>query len=109
MGACNLCKFSLEEKSKENKQTLITELDESLEKEKMDTIIRLKNQLEKQEEQIINEKVEEIYTAIDYFDKIIKSEEPDRAILEHIIDTVWIYHDKSVKFDLRADINYLVS
>ena len=75
----------------------------------MDTIIRLKNQLEKQEEQIINEKVEEIYTAIDYFDKIIKSEEPDRAILEHIIDTVWIYHDKSVKFDLRADINYLVS
>ena len=88
---------------------LITSTYESLEKEKMDTIIRLKNQLEKQEEQIINEKVEEIYTAIDYFDKIIKSEEPDRAILEHIIDTVWIYHDKSVKFDLRADINCLVS
>ena len=40
MGACNLCKFSLEEKSKENKQTLITELDESPEKEKKKDIIK---------------------------------------------------------------------
>ena len=31
MGTCNLCKFSKEEKSKEINQTLITELDESLE------------------------------------------------------------------------------
>ena len=40
MGACNLCKFSLEEKSKEKKQTLITELDESPEKEKKKSIIK---------------------------------------------------------------------
>ena len=40
MGTCNLCKFSKEEKSKEIKQTLITELDESPETKKNKSIIK---------------------------------------------------------------------
>ena len=40
MGTCNLCKFSKEEKSKEINQTLITELDESLETKKKKSIIK---------------------------------------------------------------------
>ena len=40
MGTCNLCKFSKEEKLKEINQTLITELDESLETKKKKSIIK---------------------------------------------------------------------
>ena len=40
MGTCNLCKYSKEEKSIEIKQTLITELDESLETKKKKSIIK---------------------------------------------------------------------
>ena len=39
----------------------------------MNTIIKLQKTLEKEEEEIINEKLEEIHTAIDYFDEIIKA------------------------------------
>lgn len=88
---------------------IITETYKSLEKEKMDTIIKLKKELEKEEQQIINEKIENIYTAIDYFDQIINSEEPSRENLENIIETIWIYHDKSIKFDLRVDIKSLIA
>ena len=42
-----------------------------------------------------------------YFDEIINCKEPNRAMLEYIIDTVWIYHDKTVKFDLKTNINLL--
>ena len=74
----------------------------------MNTIIQLKKLLEKEETEIVNEKIEEIHTAIDYFDEIINCKEPDRAILENLIDTVWISHDKSVRFDLKPDIKSLL-
>lgn len=86
---------------------LITDTYTKLEKEKLDTIIKLKKMLEKQEEQLITEKIENIKTAINYFDEIINCEEPSIAMLEYIIDTVWIYHDKTVKFDLKANIKLL--
>lgn len=74
----------------------------------MNTIIKLQKILEKEEEEIINEKMEGIHTAIDYFDEIIKAKEPNRAILEALIDIVWINHDKSVRFDLKPDIKLLI-
>lgn len=74
----------------------------------MNIIIKLKKLLEKEETEIVNEKIEEIHTAIDYFDKIINCKEPDRAILENLIDTIWISHDKSVRFDLKPDIKSLI-
>ena len=86
---------------------LIIDTYTKLEKEKLDTIIKLKKMLEKQEEQLIAEKIENIKTAINYFDEIINCKEPNRAMLEYIIDTVWIYHDKTVKFDLKTNINLL--
>lgn len=85
----------------------ITDTYTKLEKEKLNTIIKLKKMLEKQEEQLITKKIENIKTAINYFDEIINCEEPSRAMLEYIIDTVWIYHDKTVKFDLKANIKLL--
>lgn len=88
---------------------IVTESYEKLEKEKMDAIIKLKKLLEKEEKQIVEEKVEELDDAIYYFNKIIKANEPSRSVLENIIDTIWIYHDKTVKFDLKPDIKLLIS
>ena len=45
---------------------------------------------------------------MEYFDDILKSNEPNRYILECLIDKIWIYHDKSVKFELKPDIKKLV-
>ena len=87
---------------------LIIDIYTKLEQEKMDTIIKLKKLLEKEEEQIVCEKIEEFHTAIDYFDNIINCEEPSKIMLENLIETVWIYHDKSVRFDLKPDIKSLV-
>lgn len=81
----------------------------SLEQEKMNAIIKCKRMLSKEEEQIVKEKIEDIHNAIYYFDEIINCEEPNRIVLEFLIDTIWIYHDKTVKFDLKADIKNLIS
>ena len=54
------------------------------------------------------EKVKELKTAIEYFDEIILSDEPNRYILECLIDKIWIYHDKSIKFELKPDIAELL-
>ena len=43
----------------------------------MNTIIKLQKILEKEEEEIFNEKLEEIHTAIDCFDEIINAKEPN--------------------------------
>ena len=88
---------------------LISDTYEKLEKEKMNSIIKLRNLLEKEESQIVNDKIDELDNAIDCFNKIINSKEPNRAVLENIIDTIWIYHDKTVKFDLKPNIKLLIS
>lgn len=88
---------------------LITDTYTKLEKEKLDTIIKLKKMLEKEEEQLVTEKLENIKTAINYFDEIINCDEPSRATLEYLIDTIWIYHDKTIRFDLKPDIKLLAS
>lgn len=93
----------------DEQRQIITETYEDLEKEKMETIMKLNKMLQKEEEQIADEKIEEIYTAIDCFDKIIKLDEPNRTAIANIIDEILIYHDKSVKFELRADIKELIS
>ena len=45
---------------------------------------------------------------MEYFDEIISAEVPSRYALENIIDTIWIYSDKTVKFDLKVDIKKLI-
>ena len=45
---------------------------------------------------------------MEYFDDILKSNETNRYILECLIDKIWIYHDKSVKFELKPEISRLI-
>ena len=53
-------------------------------------------------------KQEKMKQTIDYFNQIIESEVPDKAILNMLIDKIYVYHDKSVKFELKIDISRLI-
>ena len=79
-----------------------------LEKDKTNRIEQLQKLLEQQQEDLDTEKIKRLKTAIEYFDDIIESNEPNRYSLECLIDKIWIYHDKSVKFELKPDIKKLV-
>ena len=76
-----------------------------VEKDKTNRIEQLQKLLEQQQEDLDTEKLK---TAIEYFDDILKSNEPNRYILECLIDKIWIYHDKSVKFELKPEISRLI-
>ena len=53
-------------------------------------------------------KTKKIKKAIDYFDEIIKSDKPDKAVMNEVLDKILIYHDKTIEFKLKVDINKLI-
>ena len=79
-----------------------------LELEKTSKIEKLQEILQKAEQDISKEKIKNLKTAMEYFDEIISAEVPSRYVLENIIDTIWIYSDKTVKFDLKVDTQKLI-
>lgn len=92
----------------EYQKQIIEDSYKELEVEKTSRIEKLQEILQKEEQEISKEKAMKLKTAIEYFDEIIGAEFPSRYVLENIIDTIWIYSDKSVKFDLRVDIKKLI-
>ena len=79
-----------------------------LEKEKTQKISNLKYLIEKNEKDLAQEKIEKAKTAIEYFDEVISCEEPNKLILRLLIDKIYIYHDRTVKFDLKPNIIKLI-
>lgn len=79
-----------------------------LELEKTSKIEKLQEILQKAEQDISKEEIIKLKTAMEYFDEIISAEVPSRYVLENIIDTIWIYSDKTVKFDLKVDTKKLI-
>ena len=79
-----------------------------LELEKTSKIEKLQEILQKAEQDISKEKIKKLKTVMEYFDEIISAEVPSRYVLENIIDTIWIYSNKTVKFDLKVDIQKLI-
>lgn len=79
-----------------------------LELEKTSRIEKLQKILQKAEQDISKEKIIKLKTAMEYFDELISAEVPSRYVLENIIDTIWIYSDKTVKFDLKVDTQKLI-
>ena len=75
-----------------------------LEKEKTQKISNLKQLIEKNEKDLAQEKIEKAKTAIEYFDEVISCEEPNKLVLRLLIDKIYIYHDRTVKFDLKPNI-----
>ena len=94
--------------SNEYQKQMIEASYKELELEKTSKIEKLQEILQKAEQDISKEKIKKLKTAMEYFDEIISAEVPSRYVLENIIDTIWIYSDKTVKFDLKVDIEKLI-
>ena len=98
----------LAENNNEYQRQMIEDSYKELEAEKISKIEQLQEFLNKAEQNISREKIKKIRTSMEYFDEIIFSEEPSRYVLENIIDTIWIYSDKTIKFDLKVDTPKLI-
>ena len=92
----------------EYQKQIIEKSYKELELEKTNKIEKLQEILNKSELEISKEKIKKLKTAMEYFEEIISSEVPSRYVLENIIDTIWIYSDKTVKFDLKVDAEKLI-
>ena len=79
-----------------------------LEKEKMQSISFLQALLEKDEDKNLKEKVNKLKISIEYFDDVINSEVPNKMLLRMIIDKIYIDRDKTIKFNLKTDINKMI-
>ena len=92
----------------EYQKQMIEKSYKELELEKTNKIEKLQEILNKSELEISKEKIKKLKTAMEYFEEIITSEIPSRYVLENIIDMIWIYSDKTVKFDLKVDAEKLI-
>lgn len=92
----------------EYQKQMIENTYKELENEKTNHIEKLQQILKKEEQEISKEKIKKLKTAIEYFDDIIESEMPNRYVLENIIDIIWIYSDKSIKFNLKVNMDKLI-
>ena len=90
----------------EYQKQMIEDTYKELEIDKTNQIEKLQQMLKKEE--ISKKRIKNLKTAIEYFNNIIESEVPNRYVIENIIDTIWIYSDKSVKFNLKADIKKMI-
>ena len=78
------------------------------EEEALEFIEKTKKKLQELKNEDLEIKQEKMKQTIDYFNQIIEAEVPDKAVLNMLIDKIYIYHDKSVKFELKIDINKII-
>lgn len=57
----------------------------------------------------LERKSDKLKTSVEYFDEVINSEVPNRIILQMIIDKIYIYRDKTIRFNLKTDIEKLIT
>ena len=74
----------------------------------MQSIAYLQGLIQSDEKKSLEEKIQELKTALEYFDEIINAKEPNRIILQMIIDKIYIHRDKTIRFSLKADIEKLL-
>ena len=80
---------------------------EELEKEKMNNISYLNSLIESDEKKNSEKKLQKLKTAIQYFDEIIETQKPNRMMLQMIINKIYIDKDKTIRFELKTDIEKL--
>ena len=78
-----------------------------LEEEKRQNIYFLQTTIEADEKKTLEENIIKLKTAVEYFDEIINSEEPNRMILQMLINKIYIYRDKTISFKLKSNIEKL--
>lgn len=79
-----------------------------LEEEKRQSIYFLQTVIETDEKKTLEENIIKLKTAVEYFDEIINSKEPNRMILQILIDKICISRDKTIIFKLKSDINKII-
>ena len=79
-----------------------------LEEEKRQNISYLQIAIESNEKKQLEEKSNKLKTAVEYFDEIIKSEVPNRMILQMLIDKIYINREKMIRFELKTDIEKMI-
>ena len=80
----------------------------SIEEEKRQNISYLQIVIESNEKKQLEEKANKLKTAVEYFDEIIKSEVPNRMILQMLIDKIYINREKMIRFELKTDIEKMI-
>ena len=79
-----------------------------LEEEKRQRITYLQGLIQSDEKKNSEKKVQKLKTAIEYFDEIIEIQNPNRMILQMIINKIYIDKDKTIRFELKTDIEKLI-
>lgn len=92
----------------ENKKIFLENTYKSLEEEKYREIEKVRKLLSKLHNEKLEMKQEKIKQTVDYFNQIIENDDPDKAILSMLIDKIYIFHDKSVKFELKINVNKIL-
>ncbi len=66
-----------------------------------ETLRHLENQSQK-------DKVKKVKQALEYFDEIIKAEEPTKEVLAQVLDKIIIYQNKNLEFRLKVNLDKLI-
>ena len=75
---------------------------------KMNEIQEVTHTIQRLEKETEDEKVNNIKTAIQYFDEIIKSDVPSKLILAQVLDKVIITKNKNLEFKLKINIDEMI-
>ena len=74
----------------------------------MQSIAYLQGLIQSDEKKSLEENIVKLKTSVEYFDEIIKAKEPNRIILQMIIDKIYIHRDKTIRFKLKTNIEKLI-
>ena len=64
--------------------------------------------IQNDEKKNLEDKIQQLKTSLEYFDEIINASNPNRIILQMIIDKIYIHRDKTIRFKLKTDIEKLI-
>ncbi|MCI8760637.1 MAG: recombinase family protein [Clostridia bacterium] len=92
----------------EDKKIFIENTYKSLEEEKYKQIEIMKRRLDKLKSEDTYQRQERYKKVIDYFNQIIENDELDKTILNMLIDKIYIYHDKSARFELKINLEKFI-
>lgn len=106
-------KMASEEKIKEmannpSEKEIIEENYKTIEDEKIKRIQGIKATIERLNSENVEIKKQKVKNAIDYFDEIINSDVPSKDVLNNVLKEIKIYHDKTIKFELKVEIDKLI-
>ena len=87
---------------------LIENTYKELEEEKRQQISYLQIAIETDGKKNLEQKVNKLKTAVEYFDEMINAKVPNRMILQMMIDKIYIDRSKMIQFELKTDIEKMI-